>query len=215
MNDVSHNKRRKISSSTNTSIIDLSSDELVAIAQYLPKTSRALFAVALTAPSSSFRERGWECEPSVASKAVVGSIQACDPSALLLSQLVTGLLNERLSQIVNAFGGIRELWSDKRKQLYMKCRRQNCLNEFVKELNGGMTEQLINYYKGGLSTLDFVDLDKSVVSKLTDDDLGAVLVCIEAATHLKRLNLTYCTNHWAWFSATSFLGCTDQVGFDC
>ena len=62
---ASEKKKREISSTSSASslvaqnITQLPSDQLVAIADYLPKTSRALFAVALTAPSSSFRAVGW------------------------------------------------------------------------------------------------------------------------------------------------------------
>ena len=39
---------------------------------------------------------------------------------------------------------------------------------------------------------DFVDVPKSLAARLTDDDLAAILVCIDAKNNLKRLNLTHC-----------------------
>ena len=42
--------------------------------------------------------------------------------------------------------------------------------------------------------MDFVDIPVSLASRLTDDDVGAVLVCIDAIKILKRLNLTHCFN---------------------
>ena len=56
-----------------TSINNLSTDNLELVAEFLPKTSRALFAVALTAPSSSWRRLGWKGMPSNASKAIINS----------------------------------------------------------------------------------------------------------------------------------------------
>ena len=58
------------------SLADLPNDQLVAIADYLPKTSRALFAVALTAPPSSFRATNWRCDINDASKAIIESTKS-------------------------------------------------------------------------------------------------------------------------------------------
>ena len=46
--------------------------------------------------------------------------------------------------------------------------------------------------------LDFVKLEKSVSEKLSDDDLFAILQCINAHRALKRLKLTGCTNITDW-----------------
>ena len=46
------------------------------IADFLPKTSRILLAVALTAPPASFRESGWKGQPNAVSKAII-SIERC------------------------------------------------------------------------------------------------------------------------------------------
>ena len=43
-------------------------------------------------------------------------------------------------------------------------------------------------------TLDFKDINKELANKLTDDDIGAVLKCINAQDVLKRLKLCGCTN---------------------
>ena len=67
-------RRRRTSSSPDTmtmSLENLPHDHLTAIANYLPKTSRALLAIALTAPSSSFRELNWQVEISNANTARV------------------------------------------------------------------------------------------------------------------------------------------------
>jgi len=71
----SGNKRRRTSDDL-SHLTHLPSDQLVNIADYLSKTSRALFAVALTAPSSSFRKMGWRVEHSAlhaASRAIISS----------------------------------------------------------------------------------------------------------------------------------------------
>lgn len=43
-------------------------------------------------------------------------------------------------------------------------------------------ERLIQEYYADAEwgTLDFVDIEKSLASKLTDDDIGAILLCIDA-----------------------------------
>ena len=43
-------------------------------------------------------------------------------------------------------------------------------------------------------TLDFEDVNKELANKLTDDDISAVLTCINAHDVLKRLKLCGCTN---------------------
>ena len=42
------------------------------------------------------------------------------------------------------------------------------------------------------STLDFGDIEKDLVVRLTDDDISSILMCIDAANKLKRLKLTNC-----------------------
>lgn len=42
--------------------------------------------------------------------------------------------------------------------------------------------------------LDFEDIEKSLAKKLTDDDVSAVLICIDAANNLKTLKLAGCVN---------------------
>lgn len=90
-------------------ISDLPDGFLADVAKYLPTPSRAIFAVAMTAPSSSWREFNWghRQPPSVTSKAII-------------------------------------LTSD-------------------------------------WGVLDFAEVERSLAKKLTDDDLGAILGCIEAA----------------------------------
>ena len=70
-------KRRKTTPTPPPSNIQhltqLPTDQLVHIADYLPKTSRALFAVALTAPSVSWCASGFRGEPSEVSRAIIGT----------------------------------------------------------------------------------------------------------------------------------------------
>ena len=114
------------------------------IADYLPKTSRALFAVALTAPSSSFRAVGWgRGELSTGTKAIIGRYSV--PSRLAVS-------------------GLNHPWSKK---------------------------NIEEYYASNWEILNFIDLDDAHAKKLTDDELGALLVCIDAKKKLKKLILPW------------------------
>ena len=47
---------------------------------------------------------------------------------------------------------------------------------------------------GGWSKLDFADIDISLASKLTDDHVRGILLCIDGANRLRTLRLTGCTN---------------------
>ena len=120
------NKRRRIESPpSNLHITDLPDIILSDVGAYLPKTSRALFAVAMTRPSSwrkQYDQR--QQQPSLAT------------SNAILSTL-----------------GPEEL-----------------------------------------EVLDFVDIEKSLAMKLTDDTIHAILVCIDAVNNLKILKLTGCVN---------------------
>lgn len=44
------------------------------------------------------------------------------------------------------------------------------------------------------NTLDFVDIEKKLANRLSDDDLSAMLQCINAQDVLKKLKLTGCIN---------------------
>ncbi|KAL7539462.1 hypothetical protein ACHAXR_009306 [Thalassiosira sp. AJA248-18] len=57
-----------------------------------------------------------------------------------------------------------------------------------------VADQRRNENKGRWATLDFVEIDKSLASRLTDVDVGAILVCINAFQALKKLKLTGCVN---------------------
>ncbi|KAL7524983.1 hypothetical protein ACHAXR_000805, partial [Thalassiosira sp. AJA248-18] len=118
MSEIESNKRRRTSPGSIT--IDAMPDALLGgVAEFLPKPSRAIFAVAMTAPSSSWANSAYQ-------------------------QLRRGEKKEK-----NA-----EQWE----------------------------------------TLDFVGIDKSLASRLTDDDVRTILVCINANESLKKLKLTGCIN---------------------
>ncbi|KAL7531848.1 hypothetical protein ACHAXR_004271 [Thalassiosira sp. AJA248-18] len=118
-------------------IKDLPDAILGGVSAYLPKPSRALFAVAMTAPSSSWAKSELERQTSATSKAILSP-----SSALTDNQSVA-------DQTRNS-----ERWE----------------------------------------TLDFVGIDTSLSSRLTDDDVRAILVCINANKRMKVLKLTGCVN---------------------
>ena len=43
-------------------------------------------------------------------------------------------------------------------------------------------------------SLDFTEIEKELAARLTDDDIKAVLWCIDAANKVKRLSLAHCVN---------------------
>ena len=56
--------------------------------------------------------------------------------------------------------------------------------------------------------LDFGEIEASLASKLTDEDLKSILICIDASTKLKKLKLTGCINvlvlGWILFATLLF-----------
>ena len=157
---------------THTHMNDLPDKLVCSICEFLPKTSTLLFAVACTPLSNWCIE---EAEPSTTSKAIVSSIGHTIPYKSLLE----GIVRERLSQ--------KERDG---KRIYSRKWEKGIDELAIFEREVG--KQIGDYYNGGIEILDFIDLPKDLASRLTDDDLAAVLLCIDAKNNLKRLNLTHC-----------------------
>lgn len=116
---TTNKRRRRRTCADGLHVSDLPIGFLVDVSAYLSKPSRALFAVAMTAPSSFWRDDvNSEMRKSATSQAIVSSTQ----------------------------------WE----------------------------------------ALDFVDIEKKLAKKLSDDDVGAILTCINAKQTLKTLKLTGC-----------------------
>jgi len=170
MESINNKRRKQCIDPSDCSIIsinNLTEDNLIAISKYLPKTSRALFAVALTAPSSSYRQKNGK--PSCASKAIISAVQPTESFTSIVDTLCK-----------------KSPWPLRRP-------RPQGDYYFRRSIT---TKQIKEYYDGGYTweMLDFVDIGRTLASKLTDDDLYAMLVCINAQHNLKRLNLTHCFN---------------------
>ena len=158
------------------SVGNLSADLWCDIADFLPKTSRALLAVALTAPSASFRESGWKGQPNATSKAIISSVKERVCPRILLNELCE---KEAWGQTRRGRGG------SQRRQL-----RSTVFSNYKRDYEGLLAAQLRKYYFDckAWEVMDFVDIPMTLASCLTDDDVGAVLVCIDAKNKLKRLN---------------------------
>jgi len=158
-----------VGDSVKSMINDLSTDNLIAIAEFLPKTSRVLLAVAMTAPSSAWRGR--QDQPiSKASKAIISSAKPVDRPVPGPS-LIEGLCAENEESNNQA-----------------KLKHGMILGDELKL-------QIGEYYAAkNWGILDFVDVEKSLASRLNDSDLFAILACIDAKKNLKRLSLTHCFN---------------------
>ena len=134
----SGNKRRRTDDTNINHLTHLPTDQLVNIADYLSKTSRALFAVALTAPSSSFRKLGWRVEHNAlhaASRAIISSSMT-EPT------------------------------------------RQDMVGIDAKYNR----RDVENYYAAGWEQLNLL----SDAANISDDDIGALLICIDAKNTLKN-----------------------------
>ena len=82
-------RKRRASSINNIGINNLSNDLLCSVAEYLPKTSRALLAVSLMKNNY---------EPSTASKAIISSVNDNAPYELLTDDLLS-LISRALSAV--------------------------------------------------------------------------------------------------------------------
>jgi len=156
------------------------------VADYLPKTSRALLAVALM-------KNG---EPSTASKAIISSVKDNVPYESLMDDLLSEFHKEinRPCQYWNPDPYYSQSYMHcipqlKKEGLYPKHQFHKHLHPVAKS---GLDDQMRQYYIRGWEILDFIDIPTSLASRLTDEDLSAILICIDAKSNLKRLNLTHC-----------------------
>ena len=133
--------------------LDSLGDALIAVASFLPKTSAALLAVAITAPSSSFREKNWETLSLRSStNDIISSVSASRSYASLLSALCEE--NDGDSQ---------------RPDLKMDIPYDSAV------FKDGLYQQLNDYYESKWEVLDFADIEKSLAVRLSDDDVGELL----------------------------------------
>eukprot|EP00984_Skeletonema_dohrnii_P006857 scaffold2436_cov80-Skeletonema_dohrnii-CCMP3373.AAC.10 len=158
-------------------INNLSADLCCIIADFLPKTSRALLAVALTAPSASFRESDRKGQPTAVSKAIISSTKARMPFDSILDELCE---EDRVEFETKGKHRAMKLWVDP--------------EDHARLFRKSLSKQIKQYYDRQWEVMDFVDIPVSLASRLSDDDLGAILVCIDAKHKLKQLKLTHCTN---------------------
>jgi len=122
-------------------IIDLPDEALAVVAQFLTKPSQALFAVAITAPSSSWLR----------------------------------------------------FESDVDVNVIDQCTKISPACQAILSLNPDLNENL-NDDSNNWSTLDFADLETNLARRLTDDDIHAILTCIDAKSNLQVLKMTNCIN---------------------
>ena len=138
-------KRTTAAANETLHMTDLPIGFLVDVASYLSKPSRALFATAMSAPSTSWQNDKLIHLPSATSKAIISApLLKCEKLHFTLLAAIRGLsVIESTSR-----------WEE----------------------------------------LDFEDIEKSLSAKLSDDDIGAVLKCINAKQTVKRLKLAGCIN---------------------
>ena len=168
-------KRRKTSPTPPPSNIQhltqLPTDQLVHIADYLPKTSRALFAVALTAPSVSWCASGFRGEPSEVSSAIIMAASS-SKKFYLPENDGTGFYRKKGSgagvvSVTGVNGDDMEFHPNKSAESEIK-----------------------EYYAAtSWAMLSLVDLELHLAKKMKDDDIGAILVCINATENLKKLRI--------------------------
>ncbi len=145
-------KRQRIAPPMSATVGNLSADLWCGIADYLPKTSRALLAVSLTAPPKSFRESGWKGQPNAVSKAIISSVKDQVSHDTLLDELC----EEAQGETRRGRGG------SQRRQL-----RYTVWSDYEGDYRGLLSYQLRKYYYycRAWEMMDFVDIPKFVASR--------------------------------------------------
>ncbi|KAL7446469.1 hypothetical protein ACHAXM_010485 [Skeletonema potamos] len=188
MDSPGNYKRRRTSlvgSSASASINDLSVDLCCIIADFLPKTARVLLAVAFLPKTES----GWKGQPGNVSKAIISRTKAGGSFATVLEEICK---EEAEAEALN-LGKCRAL------KTWELNEHDPLTGEVIEHdqkqiFRGCLSKQLKEYYNGRWETLDFVDVPLSLASRLTDDDLAAILLCVDAKHNIQQRKLTHCTN---------------------
>ena len=167
------NKRKR---SRAIGLNNLSNDILCSVADYLPKTSRVLLAVSLMNND----------EPSATSKAIISSLKGCKSYENIREEVI----NEQIELSCEDDPSVLSYRNYKPQLRVAGINDATKTDHIINELD----YQISQYYDGEWEILDFVDIPKSLASRLTDDDLASILTCIDAKNNLKRLNLTHCFN---------------------
>ena len=74
--------------SSSASINDLSDKLVYSVCEFLPHTSCAVLAVALTAPSTSWKKYQWKISPNTTSKAIISSIKHHNSYKTVLKEMM-------------------------------------------------------------------------------------------------------------------------------
>jgi len=163
---------------------DLSADLWCGVADFLPKTSRALLAVALRTLGEGEGKRSMDGQNGQHQSAVGRAIISRTKVGVSFAPLLDELVEEARGEVRGGKRRVikRSVWE----------RRDKDHDRHFREL---LSDQLKEYYDNEeWETLDFIDIPASVASKLTDDDIRDVLLCLDAKNKLKRLTLTNCTS---------------------
>ncbi|KAL7552071.1 hypothetical protein ACHAWF_015303 [Thalassiosira exigua] len=147
------------------------------ISDYLARESQALCAVAMTAPSPSFRARRWIApRPWSARDAVLG-----------VNGIPREMWESGLSEEGQRLAGVSDILSIGGATTYSE---DDESFDFETE-----DEESFDFEAEDEENFNFGAFTESVGGKvLTDDDLGAVLVCIDAKNRLRSFKLTNCTH---------------------
>ena len=151
--------------------------QLQHIASYLHGPSRALFAVALgNFDTSSFRNR--DCVPAsiIKRRKISEGLPPSQMGGIGLGDVPT----EALQHVASFLAAPSQVMFG----LHVAAAEDMLLNKS----SFAIAEEL------SWDTLDFGEIEKDVAWRLTDDDIKAVLRCIDAGNKVKRLRLTNCVN---------------------
>ena len=119
------NKRPKIMSLQPLAFADLPDVALANIVNYLPRTSRALLAVAVTASSSAWKKSNYKIKPSETAKIILSAVKYCTYSFIGFgdkeeNELVVKLTDEDIGGVLacaNAMQGVKSFSIDCCKKL--------------------------------------------------------------------------------------------------
>jgi hypothetical protein len=189
-------------------ITDFPDETLAAVAKFLPKPSRALFAVAMTDPTLFLHKSNWELVSSATTNRAILSLVHLssndndDDNYVLEDEMIVDEENSDEDSNYNSDGGgevihHEDVVCDYDDDYYIFDRDESedswgDFEDYVRDDEEISDDEDDSSDDESWATLDFEEIEESLAAKLSDDDIRGVLICIDGVHRLRTICLCGC-----------------------
>ena len=189
-------------------ITDFPDETLAAVAKFLPKPSRALFAVAMTDPTLFLHKSNWELVSSATTNRAILSLVHLssndndDDNYVLEDEMIVDEENSDEDSNYYSDGGgevihHEDVVCDYDDDYYIFDRDESedswgDFEDYVRDDEEISDDEDDSSDDESWATLDFEEIEKSLAAKLSDDDIRGVLICIDGVHRLQTISLCGC-----------------------